>query len=248
VNTRVNIDCREFCSMNKVFQRNEMWRSLGIGILLFGVSACSELESIVEPETSDLQLTVDTLRISLRDAQRSMAELRAEVDVRSQELADVQIIRAQLEGRVREAERQLTEARHVIELQREELADSRTERERVARTGAALQHQLKQLQKQLSKMGKQAAGGPAPAIMTSPAEGQPTSMLVGMEQEFMSDDSDSIHSRVLIKPGDTLWSIAHRHHTSVRHLMSVNALLNDRIQAGQTLWLTESAAGQSERE
>jgi septal ring factor EnvC (AmiA/AmiB activator) len=88
------------------------------------MSACSSLEDIIiEPEMSDLQLTVDTLKTSLRDAQRMVDELRVEVDARGQELAEVQIARAQLEGRVQEAERRLTEARHVIDLQRTGGAD-----------------------------------------------------------------------------------------------------------------------------
>jgi len=104
---------------------------------------------------SDLQLTVDTLKTSLRDSQRTIAELRSELESRRQELADSQIARAQMEGRIREVERRLTEARHIIDLQREELTSSRSERQRVSQAGTALQNQLKQLQKQLAKMGKQ---------------------------------------------------------------------------------------------
>ncbi|MBH0186871.1 MAG: hypothetical protein HP477_16040, partial [Nitrospira sp.] len=76
-----------------------------LGFFLGSVVACSPLEPLDEPEFSDLQLTMDTLKTSLRDAQRTIAELRAEVESRRLELADLQIARAQLEGRVREAER-----------------------------------------------------------------------------------------------------------------------------------------------
>ncbi|MBH0180621.1 MAG: hypothetical protein HP490_02825 [Nitrospira sp.] len=124
-----------------------------LGFFMGAVVACSPLEPLDEPEFSDLQLTMDTVKTSLRDAQRIIAELRAEVDSRRLELADLQIARAQLEGRVREAERRLIEARHVIDLQREELAGSRSDRERAARTGAMLQSQLKQLHNQIAKMG-----------------------------------------------------------------------------------------------
>lgn len=265
--------------MEKMCRWNDVWKSLGIGFVLLVTLACSPLKSFVQPDESDLQLTVDTLNSSLRDAQQSMAELRAEVEMRSRELADVQVARAQLEGRVRESERRLAEARHVIELQREELADSRAERERGARTGAALQNQLKQLQKQLSKMRQQATSGLSPATLTSPTDGVSRSLPIRMEREFTSkdqmDDSGvnvkpagpisevpSIgrgvvmertpaappHPRVVIEPGDTLWSIARRHHTSVHQLMVVNALPNDHIQAGRSLWLTESARDEAEDE
>jgi LysM repeat protein len=111
-----------------------------------------------EPEVVDLELTTDTLKASVRDAQRMVAELRTDLEVRRRELAEVQVARAQLEGRVREAERRVIEARQVIELQREELAAARTERQRVSRSSLQLQGQMRRLQKQLSKAG---ISGPA---------------------------------------------------------------------------------------
>lgn len=251
-----------------------------VGVLVFGMgamTACSPLGPVVEPEVSDLQLTVDTLKTSLRDAQRTIAELRAEVESRRQELADVQIARAQFEGRVREAERRLVEARHVIDLQREELAGSRSERERVARTGAVLQSQLKQLQKQLSRIGKQAsdARGPGMAPASLPAQkgrqsGVATAKLeqrASFEESGRGGSAPAIHAqagssvgevpvptpamntpaRVSVKPGDTLWGIAQRHHVPVNRLMTINQLPDNRIQVGQALWLIEPAAA-GERE
>ncbi|MDK2742961.1 MAG: LysM peptidoglycan-binding domain-containing protein [Nitrospira sp.] len=255
-----------------------MGRNTAVGILLLGISACSSFEPLVEQETSDLQLTVDALKTSLNDAQRALVDLRVEVETRRQEFTDAQITRAQLEGRIREAERRLTEARHVIDLQREELASSRTERDRARRTGAALQSQLKQLQKYQSKMGRHTAGE-MPTAMAFPRESQLELATMSLQEEALSDDigestgvisQPAIHlSRdssvgavpstarpstmttdlpVLIKPGDTLWSLAQRHRTSVKRLMEINALSNDHIQAGQVLWLTESSTSESEHE
>jgi LysM repeat protein len=241
------------------------------------MSACGSLEDIIiDPEMSDLQLTVDTLKTSLRDAQRMVDELRVEVDTRGQELAEVQIARAQLEGRIQEAERRLTEARHVIDLQREELASSRSEREEVGRTRAALQNQLKQLQRQLSKVEKQARGEVSPAAMVSPRDAQPEPATIVHQQgdpraiqddgtrvvsgaaiqvsgassvgevPVVSESAVPLRPHVVIKSGDTLWRIARRYHTSVSRLMLLNALSGDRIQVGQTLWLTEPSADEPE--
>ncbi len=121
-----------------------------LAVVAIAVSACGELEPMVEPEMVDLQLTLDTLRTQVRDAQRNLAEVRTELDSRRQELADAQVARAQLEGRVREAERRVTEARQVIELQREELIAAKTERERVFRSSS---QQLKPLQRRGVKTG-----------------------------------------------------------------------------------------------
>jgi Tfp pilus assembly protein FimV len=248
----------------------EKWRRTSIGILLLGMSACSPLEPMtIEPEMSDLQLTVDTLKTSLRDAQRTVAELRGELDVRRQELADVQIARAQLEGRLRETERRLTEARHVIDLQRQELAGSRSEREQMGRTRASLENKLEQLQKQLSKQVK---GNVTPAAMVSPRDGQLERGPIGLHQDTQLPDlvqcipvvqeltmpmsgassvggalrgdhtvTETPSAHMLVKPGDTLWNIARRYRTSVSRLMVLNALSDDRIQVGQALWITEPA-------
>lgn len=248
---------------------------LGTGMAVTG--ACSPLEPIREPEVSDLQLTVDTLKTSLRDAQRTIAELRTDGESRRRELAEVQIARAQLEGRVREAERRLVEARHVIDLQREELAGSRSERERTARTGAVLQNQLKQLQKQLSKMGKPASdtrgagmvpadlsaptgrrSGAAPAKFEQPASFEeqaraaaapviPAREGSSIGRGATSSPAVTAPARVSVKLGDTLWSIAQRHRVSVRRLMAINRLPDEHILVGQALWLTEPAAA-GERE
>ena len=280
VNRRVRLARHSFSPQRKMFRMMGEWRSTSIGILLLGMSACSPLESIViEPEMSDLQLTVDTIKTSLREAQRTVAELRADVDARRQELADVQIARAQLEGRLREAERRLTEARHVIDLQREELASARSERGQVGRTRAALQNQLKQLQEQISKVGKQVKENVSPTVMASLKDGQLESTTFGSQQDALSapleegtkvvsgpttqvsgvssgdevamvSPSATVPSRlhVLVKSGDTLWSIARRYHTSVRRLMVRNALLSDRIQVGQVLWLTDLPTEEPEYE
>ena len=130
--------------------------AVGFASALF--AGCGELEPMREPEVVDLELTTETLKASVRDAQRTVAELRTDLEARRRELAEAQVARAQLEGRVREAERRVIEARLVIELQREELAAARTERQRVSRSSLQLQGQMKQLQKQLSSTGK---SGPA---------------------------------------------------------------------------------------
>ncbi|MBK9949712.1 MAG: LysM peptidoglycan-binding domain-containing protein [Nitrospira sp.] len=265
---------RPLCCQGKAFRWNQVWRNLGIGLILLNLVAC---RSLGDPGMSDLQLTVDVLNVSLKDAQQAMAELRAEVEVRNQELAETQVVRAQLEGRAREVESRLSEARHVIALQREELAQSRADRERIARTRAALQSQLKRLRKQLSRIEKQASGSISPAIMDFQEEKLLRPVPAGMKEagtfgaslearralppsdEAMSgvmsvDRGEGLAqsstlgtaSRVMIKPGDTLWSLAQRYRTSVHQLMAVNALSTDYIQAGQSLWLTESVVDGSE--
>ena len=51
-----------------------------VGVLALAITGCGELEPIVEPEIVDLQLTMDTLRTQVRETQRNLAEVRAELE------------------------------------------------------------------------------------------------------------------------------------------------------------------------
>ncbi|MEO6553015.1 MAG: hypothetical protein ABIO96_00550, partial [Nitrospiraceae bacterium] len=57
------------------------------------LAGCGELEPMREPEVVDLELTTDTLKASVRDAQRTVAELRADLEARRRELAEAQVAR-----------------------------------------------------------------------------------------------------------------------------------------------------------
>lgn len=258
---------QELCPLRVVYKWAQ--RCMVSGIVLMGMVACSPLGPILDPETSDLQLTVDTLKSSLRNAQRTIAELQTEVDQRRQSFADLQILRAQLEGTGREVERRLAEARRVIDLQREELARARSERERMGRTTAALQSQLRHLRKQVSYLGKQTQGAASPASITSQQDERADATKVGFVQEAQRDEVQesvdkissagaasvftpsptvSSHVSVSIKPGDTLWSLAKRHQTTVAHLMVINELIDDRIHVGQLLSVPMRSADVSQDE
>jgi len=258
---------QELCPLHVVYKLAQ-W-SLVSGVVLMGMVACSPLEPILDPEMSDLQLTVDTLKSSLRTAQRTITELQTEVDQRRQSYADLQILRAQLEGTGREVERRLAEARRVIDLQREELARARSEREQMGRTTAALQSQLRHFRKQLSHLGKQTQRAASPASITSQQDERVDATKVSFSQEAQRDEVQesvdrislaraasvfthsptvSSHVSVAIRPGDTLWSLAKRHQTTVAHLMVINELIDDRIHVGQLLSVPMRSVDASEVE
>ncbi len=236
--------------------------AVGFASALF--AGCGELEPMREPEVVDLELTTDTLKASVRDAQRTVTELRTEIEARRRELAEAQVARAQLEGRVREAERRVIEARQVIELQREELAAARTERERVSRSSLQLQGQMKRLQKQLSKAGisglahdgseaaplsssgamrKGQKAVPVPAQRNQPSEFLETPQVVATpanrEPSSEVEEQRPPTKHVSVKPGDTLWRIAQKYRVSVEHLRTINQLTDNNIVIGQALWLPD---------
>ena len=45
---------------------------------------------------------------------------------------------------------------------------------------------------------------------------------------------------IVVKAGDTLWSLARTHRIGLNHLRSINSLIDDHIEVGQVLLLSES--------
>lgn len=228
---------------------------------------CAELEPMADPEqVTDLQLTIDALKTSMREAQRTIAELRSESETKRKELAEAQVARAQLQGRVREAERRLTEARQVVELQREELTASRAERERFAATSRQLQNQMRLLQKQLKNRtaqeeeleaapaktshrptGRIPAAPPRPPLAREASVRTSVPVSTPFVERRKSEpprnqpvQAETKTPRVVpVKAGDTIWSIARKYRVDVRELRALNDITNNHIQPGQALWLPE---------
>lgn len=247
------------------FSKEKSFMFLAVGMMVASVTGCGELEPMVEPEMIDLQLTVDTLKTQVRDAQRNVAELRAELEARRQELADAQVARAQLDGRVREAERRVIEARQVIELQREELIAARIEREKLFRSNAPLHGRMKPLQKPSRKLESQPeeerdmTPAPAGASMrrqqraqgvssftddvsetVQPARPLATPATLRTEAPAAGQRSDQLAPsapirHISVKPGDTLWSLARKYGVSLTQLRSLNHLTDNQILVGQAL-------------
>lgn len=232
--------------------------------LFFG-GGCARLTPVADQAPSDLQVTADSLRTAVRDAQRTAADLRTELDEQRKELADVQLARAQLQGMLRETERRLVEARQVIELQREELAAARIERERVAQAVRPFHSRLRQSSALVPYQGKKSPSGldvavPAAAVsgesmevVPLPAEedsGLHTSGTTA-DAELVSEETrpDAVSTpnvaaavpvrTVVIQQGETLWRLARRHKVGVDVLRVLNGLSDNRIVAGRTLRLPD---------
>ena len=229
------------------------------------LAGCAEFDP--GPTMEDLQLTIDALKTQTRDAQRTVADLRAELETRRQELGAALVARAQMEGKLREAERRLTEARQVVELQREELARARDERAGVTHGGRNLRSQLRQLQQQLAQHDQlqQKMVSPTRPQVRSRAvgrTGQPDVTVERAERQNAArraavpaarvnqvspassvpmqpiDDPTAIPpGKIVVKYGDTLWSLSRRYRVDLMELRALNKLATDRILAGQELFL-----------
>ncbi len=223
------------------------------------VAGCAALEpGVYDPEMDDRKLAVHVLKSQSREAQRMIAALRSDVEANKETLAATQIARAQLEGQLREVERRYDEARQIIDLQREELARLRDEREEVLRASRGIRTEMSRLQRQIAALTgsrKSHTRGPDQGEK-SPPEREASARLTahpaveeemanplhnGTEPEQTFNVGDVIPDLVVVRPGDTLWSIARRYKVSYPALRSLNGLDEnpDLIFVGQELLLPE---------
>ena len=258
-------------------QAGPVWRTV-VG-LRFGCSivatmsllfwgGCARVTPSPESTPTDLQVAADSLKTAVREAQRTAAELRTELEEQRKELADAQVARAQLQGMLRETERRLADARQVIELQREELTSAHTERERVAQTVAPLHSRLQQPPNGVRLQRKRASSSQDGAVSAptetqeqsavkpiengeeaapqfspvSPADGEaaPVSDVPQASPIVMPIPSAAEPVRtIVVQGGDTLWRLARRHNVSLEALKSLNGLPTNLIVVGRTLRLPE---------
>jgi LysM repeat protein len=209
--------------------------AVGFATVLF--AGCGELEPMREPEVVELELTTDTLKASVREAQRTVTELRADLEARRLELAEARVARAQLEGRVREAERRVIEARQVIELQREELAAARTERERVFRSSLQLQSQMKQFRKQRSKTGElgSAQGGQEAAPLPSSGAVSKSQKAIQVSAQ-QNQPSELLEPSQMVAPPSAVTQVSTDREPSSGIEQQKTHMRHVSVKPGDTLW------------
>ena len=123
-----------------------------VGVILAAWSfGCARLEPMIEPETDEHQVTVDSLKTPCATRSGRFQTCGLSWKTAGRNWLMCRWGRAQLQGMLREAESRLLDARHIIDLQREELASARVEREHVAQSGRRLHSRMRQLEKLLSQ-------------------------------------------------------------------------------------------------
>ncbi len=233
-------------------------------------AGCARLAPAVDPGNSDLQVTADSLKMAAREAQRTAADLRTELEEQRQDLADAQVARAQLQGMLRETERRLEDARQIIDLQREELVSARIERDRIAQAVRPLHsrvHQPSSVTPYQGKVAPSGSGGVVPAIASArekavvwplPKEEEPIleSSPISAETgyEFNGSGLGPVSTpevvpappirTIVVQNGDTLWRLARRHKVSLDAFRALNGLPNNLIVTGRTLRLPEPRVAQ----
>ncbi|TLY34272.1 MAG: LysM peptidoglycan-binding domain-containing protein [Nitrospirae bacterium] len=220
------------------------------------------------PSARDFQMMQAALKAESAQAQRTITDLRAEMQGVQRDLGTARAAQARLEGELREAQRRVQEAQRALEAQREELVRTREERDRLAAISRELQAQLVELgrlRQQVGEAGRDqsrlqaieqaierqtkelAELKSAMQKLSTRAKQKPTS--AGLAVPMYKDVSDqpapsgesaeSASRTVIVERGDTLWGLARKHRVRLSELIAVNDLTSDLIRPGQELLLPE---------
>jgi hypothetical protein len=106
----------------------------------------------------DQELVQAALKADAAQSQRTMLDLRTELQVLQKDLGTSRIAQARLEGDLRDSQRRLAETQRLMETQRDELARTREERDRIANAGRDFQGQLAELSRLRQQVATAAVG------------------------------------------------------------------------------------------
>jgi LysM repeat protein len=220
------------------------------------------------PSVRDLQVTQAALKAESLQAQRTIMDLRAEMQAVQRELGAARATQARLDGDLREAQRRAQEAQRAVEGQREELVRTREERDRLAAMTRELQGQLVELGRLRQQVGEagvdhsrlqaleQAIEAHTKELtelktamekLSTRSKPKPSSARsagpmykdVSVRPAFSGESAESASRTVIVKRGDTLWDLARTHRVRLSELIEVNDLTSDLIHPGQELVLPE---------
>lgn len=192
----------------------------------------TELESRRQ-ELADAQVAKAQLEGRVREAERRVAEARHVINLQREELAAARTERerisrssAQLQSHMRKLQK------HIPKVEGTEERDPSIA---PASTGA------------VSKKAPRVTAvptetDPEPLVSASPQEAtvSPAAMITRQPSmgASIANGSQSAQVRsVSVKPGDTLWGIAHRYQVDLRQLRALNRLTGNNISVGQAIWV-----------
>jgi septal ring factor EnvC (AmiA/AmiB activator) len=199
--------------------------------------------------------------------QRTILDLRAEVQGLQRELGTSRVSLARLEGELRDARGRWAEAQRMMDAQRDELSRLREERERTAQAAREIEGQLVELgrlrqqtadaareqprmealEAAVEKQARELADLKARAPKASPRfkPGLPTAEPAAppggrLDLNVSADVPPAPGFRtIVVRPGDTLWDLARLHRVKLAELKALNAITSDLIFPGQELLLPE---------
>jgi LysM repeat protein len=216
-------------------------------LLLMGCESLSSKDYIVMHEAFKNETV---------QAQLTSATLHKQVQALQEQLGAARSAQARFQGELRDAERRMSEAERLVDVKQQELVKANAERDQLAQAGHQLKVQMSEtqplrrrtldtdrdqkrinvLQLSIQKLTKEVA-----ALNTIVRD----SLLRSKASRVSADESAvPVEKRqpglgLIVKAGDTLFSIARRYAVALTDLKDVNRLRTDLILVGQLLVVPE---------
>lgn len=233
---------------------------LALGVTL-GIDGC-----VTAPDVSVRNKADETHRTAQlsQEREQALAALRAEVAATriaaAKQEAELQALRTtvtQLRQENSESQQALLKAKQTIEARQSELATLKTEREHLAqvqtrpdvgdRTLATLQGQVASLSQELTQLKQTVTVVAQKAVaeaatrrdgsMDEDNQAGPSRHIVPAMHVLHEPMYPSAPSRITVQPGDSWWSLARKHKTTIEALRAVNGRVGDHLTVGEELRL-----------
>jgi predicted nucleic acid-binding Zn-ribbon protein len=216
-----------------------------------GAAVCLLLMGCASMLPQDYMVMQEALKQEAFQAQQTSVSLHVQVQVLEEQLGAARAAQARVQGELRDSERRLNVALRVAESQRDDVIKARESREQLVQATDELNRlrqrvadtdreykRMRVLQTSIHRLTEQVA-----MLNTSVRDGLVHSKPSAVSTDEVVSDLLSEHikpARILIvKSGDTLFSLAKRYAVGLAELKNTNRLANNRILVGQLLVVPE---------
>ncbi len=247
-------------------QLSTVWLGLYVAVLLPGCAASMQ-QSLTAATTEHTAQMLRNRETELAAARADIASARIAQAKQEAELQELRSTVQHLRQENSESHQALLHARQDVEANHAETANAQSERaqqeeavraeqvQTLRNTVAALKNEIDHLKQGLEQVATQAHAGRAewhrqkspkyeeespvevpravPSILRQPM----TPSVTGTSVIQKIDDGDN---RITVQPGDTLWSLARRHRTTVSKLRQTNQLKSEVVNVGSILKIPAS--------
>lgn len=189
-----------------------------------------------EAELHDLRTTVVQLRQENGESHQALLEAKRALDLRDRELTAVKMERelpAQASTPSGETAHSLAELHHTVALLSQELATVKSAMAQSTRTLPAAAARPDEL------MAAAQLGQPSrhPRRTAGALDQKTTPGMIPAVHVPREDGESSRPSWITVQPGDSWWTLARKHHTTITALRTVNGRVGDALTVGEALRL-----------
>jgi LysM repeat protein len=187
--------------------------------------------------------------------QRTILDLRIEIQNLQRELGVARAAQARLDGELKEAKHRVVEAQRMAEAQHEELAKVREEREKMAHAGRDVQGQLVELGRLRQQVADTTRDQTRIQALETALEKQSqevSELKASVEKNLAKSKTKNANRttptgvsngspprKITVQPGDTLQDLARKHRVDPTELKTLNKLTTERLIPGQELLLPD---------